>query len=359
MNDRLKEAIRTGDMHTLCQILDTGQDIPWVETMEQAIDLRRKDMADTIAKRLFAKYHPDDRIIRKLFRLALVNHLDSTTTYLWSQISDRQNSMNPDDSTALLLAVDTGLTRIAQEIIESGINLNGVNEQNETALHLALKHDMKDIAEVLIRKGAEVTIPNNEGVTPIHMAARFGDISLAKKLLEKGADINARTSSGRTPLQDAVFGDQQAMVKFLLSNSADPNIQDSRGETALHLAYYLNRKPIVKLLQENGANPDIKNNEGKIPSRNIFESRIPKLLKDCFIATVAYDDIDHPDLDILRHFRDHVMVRSSVGRLFICGYYRVGPWLARFIAEIPMLRAITRFGIRKAVRILRTSRSTG
>ncbi len=353
MNEQLKEAVRTGDMHNLCQMLDSGGDIQWVEIMEYAIDLRRKDIANTIAKRLFAKYRPDDRIIRKLFRLALAKHLDSTTTYLWMQISDRQNSMNPDDSTALLLAVDTGLTRIAKEMIESGIFLNGVNDSSETALHLAIKHDMQEIAELLIQKGANVSMANNEGVTPLHVASRFGDISLAKKLLEMGADRNAHTNSGRTPLQDAVFGDQEAMVKYLLSSGTDPDVQDNKGETALHLAYYLNRKSIIKLLLDNGATPNIKNNDGKTPSQNVFESRVPGLLKDCFVATVAYGDIDHPDLDLLRHFRDHVLIRSDIGRHFVALYYRIGPHLARFISGYPVLRRITRFGIRRTIQFLR------
>ncbi len=359
MNDRLKEAIRTGDMHTLCQILDTGQDIPWVETMEQAIATQRKEMADTIAKRLFSRYQPDDRIIRKLFRQSLASHLDSTSTYLWSRISDTKNSMNPDDSTALLLAIDTGLTRIAKEMIESGIYLNGVNDQNETALFLSLKHDMEDIAALLISKGADVSIANKENATPLHVAARFGDISLGKKLLEAGSDINAQTKSGRTPLQDAVFGDQAAMAKYLLSRDANANVQDNKGDTALHLAYYLNRQPIIKMLQQHGADQNIKNNEGKIPSRTLFESRIPKLLKDCFVATVAYGSCDHPDLDILRDVRDHILVRTAPGRAFIAWYYRKGPKLAQFIANHPALRRITALSIRKLVKILRCNHCKG
>ncbi len=352
MENRLRNAIETGDTYTLTLILETEQNIPWVDIVEYAIDLQKKDIADTIIKKLFAKYQPDDRIIRKLFRLALVKHLDSTATLLWMQISDKENSMNPEDSTALLLAVDTGLVRIAKEMIESGIFLDGVNENQESTLHLALKHGMEDVVDLLITRGADVRLANKDGVTALHIAARYGDISIAKRMLNRKAEVNAATLSGRTPIQDAVFGEQEAMVKFLLSNNADPDKQDNNGESALHLAYYLNRKPIIKMLLQHGANPSLKNNDGKTPARNIFESRIPKLMKECFVATVAYESSEHPDLDILRSFRDNVLVRHHSGRAFISWYYRKGPGLANAVSRYSVSRKIAKRGIQTLVRMM-------
>jgi hypothetical protein len=42
----------------------------------------------------------------------------------------------------------------------------------------------------------------------------------------------------------------------------------------------------------------------------------------CFIATTAYGDRNHPDVVLLRKFRDEVLTRSSVGRSFIDWYWR-------------------------------------
>ena len=51
----------------------------------------------------------------------------------------------------------------------------------------------------------------------------------------------------------------------------------------------------------------------------------------CFIATAVYGDIDHPDVRILRDFRDEVLSASIRGRWFISAYYLVPPKLVRFL----------------------------
>lgn len=51
----------------------------------------------------------------------------------------------------------------------------------------------------------------------------------------------------------------------------------------------------------------------------------------CFIATAAFGDIDHPTVQILRRFRDQVLLKLPAGGVFVAAYYRVGPTLARSI----------------------------
>ena len=48
----------------------------------------------------------------------------------------------------------------------------------------------------------------------------------------------------------------------------------------------------------------------------------------CFVATAVYGDYCHPNVIILRVFRDVILSRSSIGRLFVGAYYKVGPSLA-------------------------------
>jgi hypothetical protein len=62
----------------------------------------------------------------------------------------------------------------------------------------------------------------------------------------------------------------------------------------------------------------------------------------CFVATAAFGDYDHPQVRVLRAFRDLVLDRSAAGRAFIRGYYAVSPPLARFIAGGSARRAIAR-----------------
>lgn len=48
----------------------------------------------------------------------------------------------------------------------------------------------------------------------------------------------------------------------------------------------------------------------------------------CFVATAVYGDYCHPNVIILRVFRDVILSRSLIGRLFVGAYYKVGPSLA-------------------------------
>lgn len=77
---------------------------------------------------------------------------------------------------------------------------------------------------------------------------------------------------------------------------------------------------------------------GKHRTRKIFDE-IDKILGEgkpvavtgsgaCFVATAVYGDYCHPNVIILRVFRDVILSQSSVGRLFVGAYYKVGPSLA-------------------------------
>ena len=64
--------------------------------------------------------------------------------------------------------------------------------------------------------------------------------------------------------------------------------------------------------------------------------------RSCFIATAAYGDIDAPEVEQLRRFRDRSLLTNPFGRSFVRMYYRVSPPIARLIARRPSLRMATR-----------------
>jgi hypothetical protein len=51
----------------------------------------------------------------------------------------------------------------------------------------------------------------------------------------------------------------------------------------------------------------------------------------CFVATAAWGDRLHPDVVLLRNWRDRVLVRWQAGRAFIRLYWIIGPRLARHV----------------------------
>lgn len=65
----------------------------------------------------------------------------------------------------------------------------------------------------------------------------------------------------------------------------------------------------------------------------------------CFVATAAYGDAAHPDVVLLRAFRDQHLLNWALGRTFIAAYWRHGPGAARRLAPHPRLRIMARRGL--------------
>lgn len=64
----------------------------------------------------------------------------------------------------------------------------------------------------------------------------------------------------------------------------------------------------------------------------------------CFIATAAYGTDTADELDILREFRDVVLLPTSLGANFVSFYYRTSPPIASFISRHEVIRTAVRMG---------------
>ncbi len=63
---------------------------------------------------------------------------------------------------------------------------------------------------------------------------------------------------------------------------------------------------------------------------------------DCFIATAAYGTRTAQQIDVLREFRDAIVLKGSVGSQFVALYHRLSPPIADFIAGSDLLRTLVR-----------------
>ena len=62
----------------------------------------------------------------------------------------------------------------------------------------------------------------------------------------------------------------------------------------------------------------------------------------CFIATAAYGTPLVEEVEVLRQFRDEVLLQNSLGSRFVNFYYEVSPPLADFLSEHQPLRTLVR-----------------
>ena len=65
----------------------------------------------------------------------------------------------------------------------------------------------------------------------------------------------------------------------------------------------------------------------------------------CIIATAAYGSQLHPNVEILRDFRDKYLISHWLGREFVNLYYKYSPFVANIIAKNKSLRVIAQINL--------------
>lgn len=67
--------------------------------------------------------------------------------------------------------------------------------------------------------------------------------------------------------------------------------------------------------------------------------------KNCFIATAACGTETAREIDVLRDFRDEVLLPDGLGAFCVSLYYKTSPPMADFITKHNTLRAVIREGL--------------
>jgi hypothetical protein len=107
-------------------------------------------------------------------------------------------------------------------------------------------------------------------------------------------------------------------------------------------------------IRETGTTPSLSDLQGTEFGGYGHPSTPPKAI--CFIATAAYGTATAKEIDILREFRDVVLLPNSLGAKFVSFYYKTSPPVAHFISQHGVLRTVVRVGfVDPVVKILNWS----
>jgi ankyrin repeat protein len=217
------------------------------------------------------------------------------------------NAVDPEGSTALVIAIINAHYEVAARLVEVGADPNVGDASGMAALYAAV--DMQhlapfvnrpsprasglmsaaDLVRVLLTHGAD---PNGalkapllmrqhnggdpslgNGATPLMRAAKAADLALMRTLLDHGADPSRAMANGTTASLAAISGRPGPLapdapmfqaVELLLDRGADVNATAANGETLLHRGV-TRGDAFVRLLVERGARLDLKDAGGRTP----------------------------------------------------------------------------------------------
>lgn len=71
--------------------------------------------------------------------------------------------------------------------------------------------------------------------------------------------------------------------------------------------------------------------------------KTPPQQKACYIATLAYEDINHPKVEYLRNYRDNSLSKTLLGKEFIKFYYRRSPSLVSKLKPFKKLHLFIKY----------------
>ena len=194
--------------------------------------------------------------------------------YLLDHGADVDARAHTEHSTPLHLASYWGGFKVAQLLLDRGVDTNLRDEQCRTPLHEVLSgladssHDyFVDVVRFLLDHGADVGAEDDGHSTPLHVISQYGNIKAAGLLLEHGARVDALNSDHSTPLHFASHGGHAQVARLLLQHGAEVDPRDGNHSTPLHLASRGSLSPaeVVRLLLEHGAEVDARDGNHSTP----------------------------------------------------------------------------------------------
>ncbi len=175
--------------------------------------------------------------------------VEASTTFTSS--TDRLGALM---SRIQLAAIASNDESLATQLIQFAGNTTATTEDGATALHLAADRGMTKLATELARsRKAEIDAKDANGRTPLMLAAASARPEIVLVLVKAKADVQARDENELTPLHLAAEARRTDIVRLLLDAGADINARDNTGRTALSVAYAQSDDELFAALIDRGA----------------------------------------------------------------------------------------------------------
>ncbi|APC95235.1 cold shock domain-containing protein [Francisella tularensis subsp. novicida] len=127
-------------------------------------------------------------------------------------------------------------------------------------------------------------------------------------------------------------GDKATNVK-LIKSKQDKKQESFNKKDERETCPHCNKKIVPRMSFYNG-----KPNKSYCP----FCGGLVKNFSACFIATSVYGDYEHPQVIVLRKFRDNYLLPNKIGKIFVKYYYKYSPRVAEYLNKKKFLSLVVR-----------------
>ena len=119
-------------------------------------------------------------------------------------------------------------------------------------------------------------------------------------------------------------------------------IKEYRNQTNCSLK---EAKDYVENLERSPEMNSLKANSNRHSSNETYETSMKTKktkLEGCFIATVCYDGYSTPEVMRFRYFRDDILLKAFLGKVFVKVYYLFSPKLSKVIGKSDKLKRVVK-----------------
>lgn len=155
-------------------------------------------------------------------------------------------------------------------------------------------------------------------------------------------------------LQDRIANTYDNSTKFISLLSLKDKVNDALIVTTTIGAMDLNQEFRTRFNQNRSSLSGLKVQLASvnIPTSNSSSSSSSSS-GGCYIATMAYGDYDHPQVMILRQYRDEVLDKSTFGKWFIKTYYHYSPKLVEKLKYHKKTNILIRKSLNQFIKLIK------